>query len=151
MDLNQHCLRQWLDKVRSEVDTPVNTLKRELFGVQFRLDGAPSRPSKTWFHQTHSTLSGTWDYYPHEGITSVFVYFTHIISMPPLLSATSDLDGDTWELSLSVQLMDQDFNGASGWLQTCATTVECVPVFISTPYCPPLDSSAASLDFNVDA
>lgn len=144
-------LRQWLDKVKSLVDTPAKFLKRELFGVKFRLDGAPNRLQKTWSHQTHSALHGTWDYCPHEGITSVFVYFTHAISMPPLLSATSDLDGDTWKLSLSVQLMDQDFNGASGWLQICATTVECVPVFSSTPYCPPLDSSAASLDFNVDA
>ncbi len=144
-------LGPWLDKVRSEVDTPANTLKRELFDVKFRLDCAPNQLLKTWSHQTHSALRGTWDYCQHEGMTSVFVYFTHTISMPPLLSGTSDLYGDTWELSLSVQLMDQDFNGASGWLQICATAVECVPVFSSTPYCPPLDSSAASLDFNVDA
>jgi len=67
------------------------------------------------------------------------------------LRPTTFEDWPKWEgAPFELALTDQDFGAELGWLKACEIADE-VPVFNQTTYAHPSDSTAASVDFNVDA
>ncbi len=137
-------LQKWLGDVISHSDRSIARLQDNLDAVNFKAD-------QTWSLVVGSdVLAGFWEYGTEHESTRVNIYGRHDFHVPPL-RPTKFEDWPKWESApFELALTDQDFNGEPGWLKACEIADE-VPVFNQTTYALPSDSTAASVDFNVDA
>lgn len=137
-------LQKWLGDVISHSDRSIARFQDNLDAVNFKAD-------QTWSLVVGSdVLAGFWEYGTEHESTRVNIYGRHDFHVPPL-RPTKFEDWPKWESApFELALTDQDFNGEPGWLKACEIADE-VPVFNQTTYALPSDSTAASVDFNVDA
>ena len=137
-------LQIWLGQVTSCANHSISRVQGNLAAVNFKAD-------KTWSLVVGGNLlAGSWGYETEHESTRVSIYGRHDFHVPPL-RPTKFEDWPKWESApFELALTDQDFNGEPGWLKACEIADE-VPVFNQTTYARPSDSTAASVDFNVDA